>query len=60
MPNKMDRKLIAEARTKFPGNKTRQNRYRFGTLWKIAREKYPHNKAKQYQFVTHRKAKKRR
>jgi len=34
MPKKMERKLKAEARKKFPGNKERQDKYVYGTLRK--------------------------
>ncbi len=44
MPEKMERKLKAEARKKFPGNKERQGAYVYGTMrkttgWKPGKHK---------------------
>lgn len=43
MPEEMERKLRAEARKKFPGDKERQDAYVYGTMrkrgWKPEREK---------------------
>lgn len=43
MPKKLERKLKKQARSKFPGNEERQDKYIYGTLrktgWKPSQEK---------------------
>lgn len=39
MPVKLERKLKAEAKKKFPGNKERQAKYVYVTLHKIEKKK---------------------
>ena len=51
MPKKMERKLKARARKKFPGSKERQDRYVYGTLRKTGWKPSKHHSAPVGEFM---------